>query len=476
MPLPGNQFLEAKYRWVPEHGYMLSIDANRLNELESDLAARGTCSQGVPKIPAAMRRHWMLCFICVKKGYFTHVARSVVYYPAESGKDRLDIWNLMPLSTPIRIAAIKAKVQGKQGWRAKRALDGGHISMAAFELIMEALPKANSEAAQIIEILIDRRPLPPEPTPTNAKINWAYQRDAVVTSLEIAGIPKEQLKARPQLDGSTAGDSTSIFDNEEDVRNIEDLAILRDLDGINDEWRELRRQRYPAKTFTNGDTKLTVILANKLPLERQLGIDLVYVNETLKSVVFVQYKMFGGTDGEHGYRPDKQLAKEMTRMEAAATKLAVIGEDDSCDGYRLGPDPFFLKFCSRLLSHDAIGHVPGLYVPVTYWKRLVKARTGKGERGGTVIYAENFGRRYFTPTLFIDMVNRGWIGTSTLHTEVLVPYLKAMTSGKAVVLAVQSLDTVNPDPIIDDAEGAPPRRVAPPKPRYPGRKPKIIEL
>ena len=478
MPPAGNQYLEARYQWVPDNGYVLSVTAERLKELERDLDVQSICSQGIPKIPTAMRRRSMLCFISVKKGFLTHVARSAVYYPAESGRDKLDIWNLTTLTKPVRTSVIKKKVQGKQGWRAKRALDGGHISAAAFELVMEALHRVDTEAAGIAESLIDRRPPAPDPTPTDAKINWAYQRDAVVTSLEIARIPKERLKVRAQLNGSASADITSIFDSEDDVTTIEDLAILQDLDDVNEDWDLVKRQRYPAKTFINGETKLTVILANKLPLERQLGVDLVYVNETLKSVVFVQYKMFAGSDGENGYRPDDQLAEEIRRMDAVAAKISGIGEDDSCDGYRLGPDPFFLKFCSKLLSHDATGHVPGIYVPVSYWKRLVKTHMGKGKRGGTVIYAETFGRRHLTPTHFIDMVGRGWVGTSALQTDALAPYLKAMLSGKkSVVLAVESLNPASLDSDSEDEEHAPPRRtVQPPKPKYPGKKPKIIEI
>jgi hypothetical protein len=461
MPLQGNQYLEARESWVPEHGYVLKIDAGRLEELESDLAAQSTCSQGIPKIPTAVRRRWMLCFISVKRGYLTHVARSVVYYAAESGKDKLEIWNLMPFSKQVRTAAIKAKIQGKQGWRAKKALDGGHISTAAFELVLDALRRADSEAASVADGLVDRSPLPSDPTPTTAKINWAYQRDAVLTCLEIARIPKEQLKIRAQLDESAPAEWTSIFDSEDDVTTVEDLAILQDLDSKNEDWQFVKRQRYPAKTYVNGDTTLTVILANKLPLERQLGVDLIYVNETLKSVVFVQYKMFAGTDGENGYRLDDQLTKEIARMDAAAAKFSQLGHDESCDGYRFGTDPFFLKFCSKLLSHDDIGHVPGIYVPVSYWKRLVKTSKAQGKKGGTVVYAETFGRRHFTPTHFIDMVNRGWIGTSALQTEVLAPYLKEMMSGKkAVVLAVESLNPAHPDHDNDDEEYSSPRRAA----------------
>lgn len=478
MPLAGNQYLESRAPWIPKHGYVLTLTADRLEELESDLVGSNICSQAIPKIPMALRRKEMLCFLSAKRGYLTHVARSVVYYGAESGKDKLEVWNLTPFTKPVSIARVRKKIEGKQGWRARKAIDGGHASSAAFDLIMAALLQADPDAAQLAEGLINSSSPPPDTTPNNAKINWAYQRDAVVTSLEIAGIPKEQLLIDSQLDGNASGELTSIFDTDETVTTIEDLAILQDLDNTNEDWIFVKRQHYPAKTFTNGETKLTVILANKLPLETQLGVDLVYVNETMKSVVFVQYKMFAGVDGEVGYRPNDQLAIEIARMDVAAATLVGVAADESCDGYRFGSDPFFLKFCSKLLSHDTGSHVPGIYVPVSYWKRLIKAITGTGKKGGTVVHAETFGKRYFTPTHFIDMVTRGWAGTSALQTDVLAPYLKHMLAGKkGVVLAIKSSLPANPAEEDEDEGNPTHRRVArPKKPRYPGKKPKPVEI
>ena len=459
MPLAGNQYLESRFPWIPEHGYVLVLTADRLAELESDLAGSSICSQAVPKISAAVRRKPMLCFLSAKRGCLTHLARSAVNYEAESGKDKLEIWNLTPLTKTVSIARIAKKVKGKQAWRAKAAITGGHASPAAFHLIMAALLQVDPDAAELAEGLINKSPPPLDATPTNTRINWAYQRDAVVTSLEIAGIPKEKLKINFQPDENSSGSITSIFDTDATVTTIEDLAILQDLDNTSEDWIFVKRQHYPAKTFVSGENKLTVVLANKLPLELQLGVDLVYVNETMKSVVFVQYKMFAGIDGEDGYRPNDQLSVEIDRMDVAAATLAKVAADDSCDGYRFGSDPFFLKFCSKLLSHKTGGHVPGIYVPVSYWKRLLKAVTGKGKNGGTVVHAETFGKRYFTPTHFIDMVTRGWVGTSALQTDVLAEYLKNMLEGKkGVVLAIKSLIKNNSEEADEDEDGISHRR------------------
>jgi len=444
--LAGNQYLEAREPWVPKHGYVLVINQHRFDELEQDLQAESQCSQAVPKVPIAMRRKSMLCFISVQRGYLTHVARSVARYPAESGRDKLDIWNVSPLARPIKLSAIRSKLKGKQSWRIKKALKGGHVSRTAFSLLMGAIRAVDEEAAGVAEALIDHDGASPDPDPTNARTNWAYQRDAVITALEIARIPRERLVAHSQLAEDAPPELASLFDSEDDLTTIEDLAILQDLDATDSDWALIRRQRYPAKTYANSDTKLTVILANKLPLEHQLGVDLVYVNETLKSVVFVQYKMFKGRDGEGGYRPDDQLRSEIERMDAAATKIAAAPADSSCAGYRFSADAFFLKFCKKLLTHEDVGHVPGFYVPVSYWKRLVLSPSAKGPKGGTVVYPETLGRRYFNPTGFIDLVARGWIGTSALQTDIVVPYLRDVVQGKkGLVLAVQSEQTSDAD-------------------------------
>lgn len=454
---------------MPQHGYVLVISAERLEELEADHSARGVCSQGIPKIPTALRRQKLICFISTRRGHLTHVGRATVYHASESGRDKLDIWMLEPLDPTARISALRSKMTGRHAWRAKRALGGGHLSAAAFEQFMTALEKANPAAFEAAAGLINRAQEVKEAEPTRAQVNWAYQRDATVTALEIARIPKERLKVSPQL-SPVAAPVTSIFDSDEDMTTIEDLVILQDLENVGDDWEAVRRQRYPVKTFVNGDTKLSVLLANKLELERQLGTDLIYVNETMNSIVFVQYKMFAGEDGEEGYRPDKQFAKEITRMDALAADLAAAAIDHSCDGYRFAPDPFYLKFCSKLLTHEDKGHVPGIYVPLGFWKLLAQDPRAKGPRKGTVVYDDTFGRRRLTPTIFIDLVGRGWIGTTPPQSAALTAYLQAAVQGKrGVVLAVQS--TLPPPEPEDEEEvlaggGGPRRR----KNRYPGRK------
>jgi hypothetical protein len=470
MTPPGSQYLSARAPWVPEIGYVPRSDAERQEALEEDLSARSLCSQQVKEIPAAARRKPLLCFISFSRGLLSHVARGEVRYSAQSGWDRLDLWNLTEFDPPIRISALTKRLGARRTSRARNTLKaGGNLPAKAFEQMMEALQRTDAASYKTANGLIDRSAPPAPPEPTAARMNWAYQRDAAVTVQEIAGIPRGQLWVAPQLDTESSPDAVSIFDDVGDMRAIEDVLVLRDLEGEPD-WDLVKKHRYPAKTFENGDTKLTIVLANKLDLEKQLGVDLIYVNETLKSVVFVQYKMFKGVDGEEGYRPDSQLGEEIQRMDAAMAVLMKAAADESCDGYRFGIDPFFLKFCTRLLEHDQEGHVPGYYIPVSYWKRLVLDPRVKGPCNGIVVRPDNLGR-YFTPTAFKDLVTRGWIGTTALAAEVVIPAIKAaMVGSRSIVLAVQS--TV-PE---DGSEEPKPRLKAPPPPRYPGRKAPRIQI
>jgi hypothetical protein len=466
---PGNQFLDAREPWVPDHGYVLLLKSSRLEELEADLTVQSMCSQAIPKLPTAMRRRPMLCFIGAKRGWLTHVARSVSYYPAESGRDKLDIWNLTELPTPVRISALKRKLEGRQSWRTNQALLGGHVSSTALKLLMQALHRVAPDSYAAAAALVDSRDGGPEGEPSRARINWALQRDAVVTALEIARMPNFISDVPGPPDGEPAPKNGSIFDSDEPMVSIEDLTILHDLDRVGEDWIFLTQQRYPAKTYVNGETKLTLILANKLELEKQLGVDLVYYNETHNSVVFVQYKMFAGLEGEDGYRPDKQLEMEIARMDAAAAELAKLPRDETCAGYRIAQDPFFLKFCAKLMGRDEKGHAPGVYVPLGFWKLLVDTPQAKGPRGGKVVYDHTFERRRFTPTVFVDLVGRGWIGTSALQSKALLFYLRnAVQGGKGVVFAVQTGQPVDTDRDGDARATAPKRR----KHKYPGRKPK----
>jgi len=80
--------------------------------------------------------------------------------------------------------------------------------------------------------------------------------------------------------------------------------------------------------FRRGNEVLEVITANRRPLERVLGVDLIYHNVVRRCLVMVQYKMLDpATKRDPGfppdwiYRPDRNLTKEIQRMKVFAKKF-----------------------------------------------------------------------------------------------------------------------------------------------------------
>ena len=464
--------------WIPKIGYVLYEQADRQELLEDDLGIRDECWESIPEVPESARRKPTLCFVGFKRGQISHVARAEIRYKARSGNDRIDLWKMEPLPKPVSVAKLRAALKGRRIGIARETLkNGGHLPPQTFKSVMEALERIDRDAFQIADALFDRARRARHSVPEHARTNWALQRDAVVTALDIAKIPRGKLDVPPQAPEDTSSRVVSIFDDVESVRGLEDILVLHDL-GAAEGWASIKSHRYPAKTFRNGDTILTVVLANKLPLEEQLGIDLIYINETLKSVVFVQYKVMKGADGEEGYRPDRQLQSELKRMDELAALLSSAAPDASCDGYRLGDDAFFLKFCKGVLEHNEAGMVPGYYLPVGYWKRLVADPRIRGPRNGVKVTPANI-PRYFTATDFKELVTRAWIGTSALQADIIVPLIKKIwRSKRTVALAIKS-EKPEPIPEPDDVvDFSPTLALGLPrgKRRRPGQRPKIIQI
>ena len=283
--------------WIPKIGYVLYEKADRQDVMEQAFAIADEYMGQIAEVPQTVRRKACFCFIGFARGQISHVARAEIRYKARTGNDRIDLWKIEKLPQPISAAKLRAALKSSRLRTAKEALkSGGHLPPAAFASVIDALKEVDPKAAQIVDSLHDRESEVDSPVPVQARVNWVLQRDTVVTALDIAKIPRAELSVPAQAPADTRSGEISIFDDVQDVRGLEDVLVLHDLDGA-EGWTFLKSHRYPAKTFRYQDTVLTVILANKLPLEEQLGMDLIYINETLKSVVFVQYKVMKGAEG-----------------------------------------------------------------------------------------------------------------------------------------------------------------------------------
>jgi hypothetical protein len=200
---------------------------------------------------------------------------------------------------------------------------------------------------------------------------------------------------------------------------------------------------YGAAIFESGTERLTVILANRLPLEKQTGTDLIYYNETYQSFVMVQYKAMEQKELEGRPQavfrlPNEQLAAEVERMKELRAQLRSCPPSTDKGSFRLSENPFFLKLCPRLVfDPDNVDLIRGMYLPLDYWLALESDSCIKGSRGGRRVTFDNAGR-YFDNTSFAKIVAKAWVGTTAAQSSVLREVIRqTLTSGRAVVIAIK---------------------------------------
>jgi hypothetical protein len=138
---------------------------------------------------------------------------------------------------------------------------------------------------------------------------------------------------------------------------------------------------------------------------------------------------------EPAYRPqsDRSLPSELGRMRQFATFGAPAS---SLTQYRLHPGSFYIKLCSPPeLSIESVALIPGMYLPLEYWEHLCQADEVRGSRGGIRLSYESVGR-HVTNSLFIDLLQDGWIGSRGITTDSLTAIVQASLEGqRSVILA-----------------------------------------
>nr|WP_294863342.1 hypothetical protein [uncultured Pseudogulbenkiania sp.] len=191
--------------------------------------------------------------------------------------------------------------------------------------------------------------------------------------------------------------------------------------------------------FEQGARKLEVIYANRNALEHTLGVDLIYYNEPYELFVLVQYKLMREEGNQVLYRPDAQLAIELTRMDQFYNTCKITSSINSHEQYRLNDDGFMFKLVPSKGLKPASGElIKGMYIPREYMHFLLGKNGPKGPLGGCQISFEN-APRYLTNSQFTASINSGWIGTrSTQSQQVRNMIQQFYETGRAVMVAYES--------------------------------------
>lgn len=273
------------------------------------------------------------------------------------------------------------------------------LSPKVSSAVVSALAKIDQNAAQM-KRLADFMARPKRYTGTAA-----MEEDAVQTALKAFGIAPnsvpDEVQVAPDYDGALRR-----------ISALEDAAIEHDartLPGLKLVQSEITGRA----VFRKRDEEMEIFTANKRPLEKVMGVDLVYLNLTRSNIAMLQYKMLTsqgiGEEKDWIYRPDKQLAEEIQRMETFAKKYQP-GELE----YRLNPGAFYLKFVRR----DGLIKNNGIILPLDHYKLTLRDPSSSlGVRGGVRISYKSLGGRYIPEEAFLALLRAGYIGPDAKTTD-----------------------------------------------------------
>lgn len=244
------------------------------------------------------------------------------------------------------------------------------------------------------------------------------ERDALMLAASIFGGTEQRRAMAEQLPlrSDSSGTLTSALHSS--VKLSETDAIHHD--ALNVLPSAVKDQLGAIVQLTDTHGRLTAFVTDRRPIEKSLGVDLVYHIPSNEEFILVQYKRMTTTqsEGHPVYRPfgDRNFVPEYKRMYSFARQWRRHRQRDAGD-FRLLTDPFFFKFVmSAADPRDVNRLLPGLYISREHLKLTLKSACSIGPLGGRVIsYAHC--DRYLSNSLFIKLFREGWIGSAGIASD-----------------------------------------------------------
>lgn len=435
---------------VSASAYLLIVRPDRREILLSSEPGWFGGPQAAEPVPlfSHSRRAPLVVLASFEDGQLTHVGDARKGAPAGTDLVRLNMTSLEALSAPIPFERIVDRVPSNVRGSLRRVIaNGGLLPPKTLKAVVAVLSEIDPALGVKLNRLSESRARLIADLGDREKENLALQKETLSAALEIAGIGTQDV-----LEWTPATiERTSFLDGLPGARVREDVMLHADLMSLPGFAAIQEAPHIAARTFesqTNPSVRVTVVMANRLPLEEQTGADLIYYNEAYRSFVLVQYKALEKGAEEHEFRwtDGDQFTSEIERMDALLEELSKIEPDSDPDGFRFSSNPFFLKFCSRIVFNpDDRGLFPGMYLPHGLWKALATSPRLKGPRGGNVLTYNNVGRR-LNGSEFTTLVAGSWVGTTITQSASLEAMIRSvLESGRTVTFAVKR--SPPPDPV-----------------------------
>lgn len=421
----------------PATAYVLKLSSERMSALRHELFIADRFAEPVPEFVHS-RSVRLVCIVCDVEGRVQYIGDGHRGVRAGTGMRRLNISALTKMSAPFLLdKALELLPKVYREPVARRLLSGGVLTANQFSALADALLQGGGQLAELVARYSALRAERIAALSPKERNQLAYQKEALGAALSFAGMERKVLQ---EWEPPVLGEAESFLSGLPQVRAREDAIIANDL-AVVPGFNFVKEVVSGAALFENkAGTRLTVVLANRLPLEQLTGADLIYYNESFKSFVLVQYKAMQRTAGENVvFRlPDSQLDAEISRMQSLISALQAGARAIDAKDFRLAWNPFFIKLCPReLFQPDDSSLWRGMYIPIDKWALLVGSADIVGQKGGRGITFDNVGR-YMDNTTFINLVANAWIGTHKDQSALLESAIRdTVASGRAVVLAVK---------------------------------------
>lgn len=283
--------------------------------------------------------------------------------------------------------------------------------------------------------------------PVKARLeDAAIEKDATGICLDIFGIDRSKVmrnwNAKEGINGN------SFLSGLVEYAVNEDQIIAHDLNTLPG-WQQLSKYLTGVVEFINeDDERLLIINSNRTPIEKALGVDLIYYHRKFQAFTFVQYKMMDRqTSSKSFYYNPRQGAhdNEIARMDDFFRLLTAETPTATLVDYRFSDCPLFFKLCKKIqlkANESTIAH--GAYISLNHWNILLKDESIRGPHGGLQIGFHTLGRRYIGTHLFVELVQKGLLGTSVVASQKVALFIEdSIANGHSIIFAIDESDKSN---------------------------------
>jgi hypothetical protein len=263
----------------------------------------------------------------------------------------------------------------------------------------------------------------------------AEEKDATGLALDLAGLPREQFTewVPEEVDAPFIAGMKQGYADEERILQIDAERFDGLLSRVHGRSPHLRVFNHPQAGM------LIVGNFNHRPIERVLGLDLLYWHVRRQSYVLVQYKrMRKQRKGGWIYYGDQQLNAELVRMR----QLSIARTGRGVQEFRLNPNPCYLKIVREDLFDAASNELmKGMYLPLDLVDVLLTDSRFCTEDGNLCVGWDSSKRHeppYLTNTEFTDLFRGGWVGSWGSTTDQITALInQALEGGRMVTVGLR---------------------------------------